>query len=546
MPMGLTGAHNVGTWVRKTPDESELRKKRMPWKKRGLDRVGRVIAFLEFLPITKGTLAGKPMRLLPGQRQFIEAIYGRLDSSGRRQVRIAIKSEPRGNGKTGLLAGLALCHLLGPECEARGEIYSAAYNKLQAALIFAEMKAIVEAVPDFAGRVNVQRYGKILEVMVGDGAGSTFESLSADDKRAHGLSPSLWIFDEFAQSPNTDLLDNLRTAMGKRSEALGVIISTQAANDQHPLSQMIDDGLNIADPSVYVQLAAAPEDADIFDEATWRMCNEALGTFLDMGEMRSQAEQAKRLPSFEAKFRNLRLNQRTAANDPFVTQDAWKGCFGPLVPLDECEEVWGGLDLSAVADLTALVLIGRHKGIWHIEPHFWLPKEGLAARAHFDRVPYELWARQGHLHTSPGKTVNYDFVVAELLGIFKRYPMRKIGFDRWMFRQFRMALERGGMTEAGIADKFFEFGQGYRSMSPALRTFEQLLLEGKLRHGNNPVMNMCVNNATVMRDPAGNRKLIKSRHYGRIDGMVGLAMAIGTIPEQAQVKPPEYRLFFAG
>jgi phage terminase large subunit-like protein len=511
-----------------------------------LDRVGRVIAFLEFLPITKGQLAGKPMRLLPGQRQFVQEVYGRVDGTGRRQVKIAIKSEPRGNGKTGLLAGLALCHLLGPECEARGEIYSAAYNKLQAALIFAEMKAIVEAVPSFVSRVNIQRYGKILEVMDGDGAGSTFESLSADDKRAHGLSPSLWIFDEFAQSPNTDLLDNLRTAMGKRNEALGVIISTQAANDQHPLSQMIDDGLNIADPAIYVQLAAAPEDMDIFAESTWRMCNEALGTFLDLAEFKAQAEQAKRLPSFEAKFRNLRLNQRTAANNPFITQDAWRACGGPVLSLEDCDEVWGGLDLSAVTDLTALVLIGRHKGVWHIEPHFWLPREGLKDKEHFDRVPYGLWHRQGFLKTCPGKTVDYDWVVSELMGIFNKYPVRKIGFDRWMFRQFNLALQRAGMTPEAIADKFFEFGQGYRSMSPALRQFEALLTEGRLQHGNHPVLNMCANNATVMTDPAGNRKLIKSKHYGRIDGMVALAMAIGTVPEQAQAKKPNYKLFFAG
>src|SRR4029077_8019778 len=142
----------------------------------------------------------------------------------------------------------------------------------------------------------------------GHGAGSTFESLSADDKRAHGLSPSLWIYDEFAQAPNTDLLDNLRTAMGKRTESLGVIISTQAATDMHPLSAMIDDGPAGNDPSVYVQLAAAPGDADIFDERTWLACNEALGEFLDLAEFRAQAEQAKRLPSFQNKFRNLRLN----------------------------------------------------------------------------------------------------------------------------------------------------------------------------------------------------------------------------------------------
>ena len=117
------------------------------WKRKR-SRVARVISFLEGLPITKGILAGTKMKLLPGQREFVQAIYGRVLADGRREIRLAIKSEPRGNGKTGLIAGLALCHLLGPECEPRGEIYSAAYNKLQAALIFAEMKAIIEATPN--------------------------------------------------------------------------------------------------------------------------------------------------------------------------------------------------------------------------------------------------------------------------------------------------------------------------------------------------------------------------------------------------------------
>jgi len=249
------------------------------------------VAFLQFLPITKGILAGTKMKLLPGQRRFVEAVYGRLAADGRRQIRIAIKSEPRGGGKTGLVAGLMLAHLLGPECEARGECYSAAYNKLQAALIFAEMKAIIEAVPEFEGRCNIQRYGKVIEVLEGDGAGSIYESLSADDKRAHGLSPSFWAFDEYAQAPNSDLLDTLRTSMGKRSESLGIVISTQAANDMHPLSQLIDDAALGQDPSVYLQLAAAPIDADIFDEQTWFGCNEALGKFLDLAEFRAQAEQ---------------------------------------------------------------------------------------------------------------------------------------------------------------------------------------------------------------------------------------------------------------
>src|SRR5262245_7549191 len=319
-----------------------------PLWKRKQTRVGRVVSFLESLPITKGIYAGRKMRLLPGQKQFVETIYGRVRSDGRRKIRIAIKSEPRGNGKTGLLAGLALCHLLGPESEPRGEVYSCAYNKLQAALIFAEMKAIIEAVPEFDARCNLQRYGKVIEVLSGDGAGSVYESLSADDKRAHGLAPSFWVYDEFAQAPNSDLLDNLRTAMGKRRESLGVVISTQAANDQAPLSQLIDDAALLEDESVYLQLAAAPIDADIFDEQVWFDCNEALGKFLDLGQFRAEAAQAKRLPGLRAKFQNLRLNQRIDANVQFLSDAEWMECAAPIdLSALAGKPCYAGLDLSS-------------------------------------------------------------------------------------------------------------------------------------------------------------------------------------------------------
>jgi len=85
-----------------------------------------VIRFLESLPVTKGHLAGKTMNLLPSQREFINAIYANLDAKGRRVVRLAVQSLPRGNGKSGLLAGLSLAHLLGPEALDRGAVFSAA------------------------------------------------------------------------------------------------------------------------------------------------------------------------------------------------------------------------------------------------------------------------------------------------------------------------------------------------------------------------------------------------------------------------------------
>jgi phage terminase large subunit-like protein len=57
-----------------------------------------------------------------------------------------------------------------------------------------------------------------------------------------------------------------------------------------------------------------------------------------------------------------------------------------------------------------------------------------------------------------------------------------------------------------------------------------LILQRKLRHGNHPVLTMCMANAVIERGDAGNRKLNKKRSRGRIDGAVALVMAIGAAP----------------
>jgi phage terminase large subunit-like protein len=437
-----------------------------------------------------------------------------------------------------LLAGLALCHLLGPECEPRGEIYSAAYNKQQAAIIFAEMKAIIEAVPEFAERVNIQRYGKILEVMEGEGAGSTFESLSADDKRAHGLSPTLWIFDEFAQAPNSELLDNLKTASAKRRDSLGIIISTQAGTDQHPLSQMIDDAAQELDPSVYLQLASAPDDADTFDEDTWFACNEALGKFLDLEAFRNLAEQAKRLPGFRAKFENLNLNRRIDASAEFISDPDWMQCAAVVDRRELAgKPCYAGLDLSTTTDMSALCLYWPHSGA--VIPYFWLPAEGLLERDRKEAVHYRQWANAGLLETTPGKAINFAAIIKRLAEINVEFGLKVVAYDRAYINTFKRMTD-----EAGATLPLKEFGQGYISMAPAVQALEAAILDRRIQHGGHPILRWQVSNAAVLMDPAGNRKITKKRSRGHVDGLIALLMAIGAHGLQPDPPPPTPRMMF--
>jgi phage terminase large subunit-like protein len=465
------------------------------------------------------------MKLLPTQRDFVQTIYGKHSD----KIRLGVLSEPRGNGKTGLISGLALCHLLGPECEPRGACYSAAIDRQQAAIIFEEMEAIIHAVPEFGARTNIQRRAKIVEVLSGDGAGSVYEALSADARRAHGLAPSFWAYDELAQARDRVLLDNLTTAMGKRKRSLGLIISTQAASDEHPLSEIIDDGLSGLDPTTVVRLISAPMDADPFDPKTIEAVNPAFGKFLDRDVVLQEAEKAKRLPSFETAFRNLRLNQRIAGHeqDLLISRAAYDEGSDPinLALFSDGRPVFGGLDLSARLDLTAAVFAAADDdGVVHLLPVAWTPEDTIAERTQRDRAPYDAWARQGDLKTTPGNVINYDFVAHELVTLASSMHLVRVYFDRW-----RIELLQKEIADLGAILPLQPLGQGWRDIPPCIEAFEALVAEGKIRHGGHPVMRWCFGNAVAVRDAAGARKLDKAKAFGRIDLAQAAIMAIGAM-----------------
>lgn len=514
------------------------KRRRLPWERSGLSRVERVKKFLEFLPITKGTNVGKRMRLLPEQLRYVEDVYGPTGSGGRRMIRLAIQSEPKGNGKTGLASGLCLCHLLGPEAEPRGEVYSAAIDRGQAALIYAECEAIVLAVPEFAERVNLTRFQKKIEVLSGVGVGSVYEALSSDARRAHGLAPSLFIYDELAQTRDRTLLDNLLQGLGKRDEALGMIISTQAPDDDHPLSQLIDDGLSGADPTTYVQLISAPMDADPFARETWLRCNPALGRFLSMDEMESAAARAQRLPMYEPSFRNLRLNQRVESDVEarIVPLTTWQALGIEPRPIDEQigRKCWGALDLSGKHDLTVITLLfpddpDDPETVYDVYAWFWSPEGQLDARRPAERDLFKTWAREGLLELVPGNVIRFRYVAEKLAQLVDDFDVVSIGFDRWRIDDLKAEL--GDVDGVDDVDELplEPYGQGFQDMGPAVDALSELCLTGRLRHGGHPILTASMSAAVTVSDPADNKKIDKRRGNRtgavRVDGAVTLAIA---------------------
>ena len=416
-----------------------------------------------------------------------------------------------------------MLHLCGPEARANSQLYSAAQSRDQASILFNLMAKMVRLSPDLLSVVAIRESAKQLAC---EQLGTFYRALSAEASTAYGLSTAFVVHDELGQvkGPRSELYDALETAAGAQAEPLSLIISTQSPTDADLLSILIDDALAGHDPETRLFLHTAPETIDPFSIKAIRAANPAYGDFLNAKEVKRQCADAKRMPAKESAYRNLVLNQRIARDAPFVSQRVWNENGAAPRSEDFAQATVMGLDLSQRIDLTALVCAGRGEdGQYSIQCEFFAPADGVEQRSISDRVPYDLWAKQGFLTLTPGKTVGYDFVGQRIIELCEEMKVSAIKFDRWGMRELEVELSQLGAD--GLP--FEPHGQGFKDMTPALNALEAELLNGRIRHGNNPILTWCAANAVVDQDAAGNRKLNKKKATGRIDGMVALAMCIG-------------------
>ena len=486
--------------------------------KKAKTRGERVIAFIErYCLIPEGAQVGKPMRLLPFQKKFILDVYDNPHGTRRAYLSIARK-----NGKTGLIAGIVLAHLTGPEAKLNSQIVSGAMSRDQAAIVFSLASKMVQLSPELSALVRIVPSGKRL---IGLGRNVEYRALSAEGKTAHGLSPVLAVLDEIGQveGSTSDFVDAITTSQGAHDAPLLIAISTQAPSDADLFSIWLDDARQSEDRRIVAHVYEAPKDAALDDESAWRAANPAYGAFRSAADVQEQSERAVRMPSFEPTFRNLVLNQRVQMVAPFISRGVW------VLNSHEPENVafyegpvFCGLDLSGRSDLTAFVVVAHRENRLHVRSYFWTPEKGLAERSRRDRTPWDVWASQGLIRTTPGASIDYETVARDMADILSDCDVTAIAFDRWRFDLLKKELD-----EIGMDFPLQPFGQGFKDMSPALDALESALLNERLAHGANPVLTACAANSRVERDHAGNRKLSKAKATGRIDGMVALAMAVG-------------------
>lgn len=511
-------------------------------------RANRALKFISNLTHTKDKWAGKPFDPRPWQVEIIRELFGRMreDDPSRRSYRTCYIEIPRKNGKSEIAAALALYGLIGEGIQG-AEVYSAAADRDQAALVFNVAAQMVRNDPVLASRLKIIDSQKRI---VDHKTGSFYRAISAEAYSKHGFNASMVIYDELHAAPNRELWDVLSTSMGARSEPLMIAITT-AGYDRHSICwQQHEYASRVlaghVDPSFYPVIYAAPEDSDWTDEEVWKRANPALNDFRDIDDMRTLAHRAKENPADQNVFRRLYLNQWTEQSERWLDMAAWDDCFPEGAPdWKQLRERYrgkpciGGLDLSSRTDLTALVLVFEDPDDgMALVPFFWVPQEGAAKRSRTDRVPYEQWIKDGLISATPGNVVDQGFIREDIHKLSKAYKLKEIAFDPWNATKLSVELQDDGL-------QVVEMRQGFRSLSEPTKHLGALVTGRKLRHGGHPVLRWMASNMVVRQDPNGNLAPDKSKVTERIDGIVASIMGIGATLVNKD-REPEYAMYIFG
>jgi phage terminase large subunit-like protein len=499
----------------------------------------RAVAFFpRYLRHTKGRWVGQVFNLDIWQEVCIRLAFGWKRPDDTRRFRIVYVRIPRKNGKTGLAGGVGLM-LTFADHEAGAEVYSFANDTDQAAIAFNAAKAMRVRSPKLARQSLA--YKKT--IVVGK-TGSVYKVLSSEAASKDGLNASGLIGDEIHASKSRALYDVLHTSTGAREQPLEFLITT-AGDDIHSLCYEFDDygekvlaGI-IEDPEFLPVLFGADREADISDPAVWARANPSLGKTVSVDYIRKQAAKARQIPAYENTFKRLHLDIWTEQTVRWLPMTDWDACAGALNHEDlarflEGRKCYGGLDLSRKIDISALELSfppdEDQDEPWYVLSYFWVPEERITQRAKRDRVPYDVWAKQGFIKPTEGNVVDYDVIRADINALRERFVMSEIGFDPWNATQLSTQLMSDGF-------EMVEVRQGPRSLSEACKFLEAQVVSHGLVHGGNKVLRWMASNAVIRTDANENIAPDKAKARERIDGIVALVTGLSRAIAPAEDAP---------
>ena len=529
----VAGPHVRGQCARHLKDIADGKKRGLVWSVEESEKAQGF--FADVLKLNGGDFEGKSFELLPWQKFVVGSLFGWKGVDGYRRFRVAYVETAKGSGKSPLAAGIGMKGLVADN-EPRAEVYSAATKKDQAMILFRDAVAMVDQSPELSKRLTKSGTGERCWNLAYMAQGAFFRPISSDDGQS-GPRPHIGLIDELHEHKTNTVIEMMRAGTKSRRQALIFMITNAGHNRMGPCWGYHEYGAKVAagevqDDAFFPYICALDEEDDPFsDESCWLKANPSLqdADLPGMKYIREQVVEAKGMPSKEAIVRRLNFCQWTDAESPWISGEIWRSVQREFDWRDlRGRRAYAGLDLSSTTDLTGMVFLVEPEESgepWLLVPFAWLPDVDLQRKADTDRVPYIQWRAEGLLETTPGRAISKRIVLQKLSAMCEFFEVVCVGYDRWRIEDLMAMASDEGIT----LPEMKPVGQGYRDFSPAVETFERMLLNGEIAHPGHKVLDWCMSNAVIEQDGAENRKLSKEKATGRIDLAVAAVMAAGLI-----------------
>jgi phage terminase large subunit-like protein len=545
------------------------------------------------LKLAAGKFEGKPFHLEPSQKFKTGSLFGWKTADGNRRFRRAYIEEGKGNGKSPWAAGIGM-YLMLADGEPRAEIYAAASQKTQAAILFKAAVAMVQQSPALSKRLTPSGVNPVWN-LADLKSGSFFRPISTDEAHSGPL-PSGALCDEIHEHRDGRVIEMLERGFKSRRQPLLVMITNSgsdrtsvcwqehehavrvAAGTMTPDDEFTFVGEAIDDTTFSFVCALDKGDDFLEDRACWEKANPLLGVSMPVEELERAVAQAKAIPGKLNNILRLHGCVWTDAETAWMSRPTIDAVLADFDPLDHSgDRLMAGVDLSASQDLTAVAFIVEtgsvdlpdDKGGVVNRPTYdawveaWTPGDTALERSKRDNVPYDLWIAQGLLNAPPGRLIRMDFIAARIAEVQSEYQLSAIAYDAYAFRRnFEPELDKlgvtvpllehpqGGKRRAQPTDEQIEAAkaQGKEAeglwMPGSLSALEAMILEKRIRIRRSPVIVSAIMGATIEEDAFGNRWFSKRKATTRIDPLVALAMAVGAATsaasKAARAKPRVY------
>lgn len=528
--------------------------------------------FPRFCSHSKGEFAGKAFAPLDYQTQLIlRPIFGWVDAEGYRRFRKAYIEIPKKNGKTQLIAGLALYMLLGDN-EPGAEVYVAAADREQARILFNAARSMIESNQALGKRLLVYRN----QIVRKDDPTAFFQVLSAEAATKHGPNIHCLIIDELHAQPDRELFETLTRGVIARRQPLILLITTAGDDDESICYEEYDYARRVLSGTIEderhlpVIFEAGPKE-DWTDPAVLSRVNPAIGTTIKIETLVAAAREATNEPRKRNDFLRYHTNRWTNQATAWIPIEWFDACRADL---DDAElgtlDCAGGLDLAQKWDLAAFVVTFRRYLETAAEtvdvlaeetsgqivtrsialnyelfavPFFWIPENSMRQHEHEDGVPYSRWAELGLVTPTEGDIIDYNRIYTDITTkILPRFPRLKqgpIAYDPAFATDIATKLRDVGGLQV------FEVLQNYKMLSEPAQIIEALIKGKRFRHDGHRIYRWNWENVSVKTDDAGRIRPVKpKRATKRVDGAVATIMANKAF--EFVTKPKDYQLLVLG